>query len=533
MEAAGQGFYDLDLRTGAAVVSPEYATMLGYDSATFTETNAQWLARLHPDDLERVQQYFQHYVANPSSPYVVDFRQRTASGDWKWIHSRGRILAWDNQGRPVRMLGTHTDIDQQKRWEKCREQEVALTRLLLDLHLLAQDKDEQELFTSFIEQICCLTGSAIGFIHEVVENGQTIALTAWNREALRHCTASSDRHYPLSHAGNWVDSVHAGKPVIYNTYAESPNRKGLPPGHTPLHRFLSVPVLEQSTVRFIAGVGNKATPYDQADVDAVQVVLNGLYRLICQRRVERTLREREADLHELNLRLQRSNGELEQFAAIASHDLQEPLRMVANYTQLLADRYSGHLDAKAHKYIAYAADGAVRMQRLISDLLAYSRLQAIETKPQRFESQNALTRALEHLEAAVAETNATITHDSLPVVLADEVRLTQVFQNIIGNALKFCGRPRPVVHVGIHELDEHWQFSIADNGIGIDPKYLETVFAVFRRLHAVGEYPGTGIGLATCKRIIEQQGGRIWCTSEPGKGTIFCFTLRKCREVER
>lgn len=533
MEAAGQGFYDLDLRTGAAIVSPEYATMLGYDPATFIETNAQWLTRLHPDDLDRVRQYFQHYVANPSSPYVVEFRQRTAGGDWKWILSRGRILAWDNQGWPVRMLGTHTDIDQRKCWEKSREQEVALTRLLLDLHLLAQDKDEQELFTYFIEQICSLTESTIGFIHEVIENGQIIALTAWNREALRHCTASSDRHYSIGHAGNWVDSVHAGKPVIYNTYAESPNRKGLPPGHTPLYRFLSVPVIEQSTVRFIAGVGNKATPYDQADVDAVQVVLNGLYRLICQRRAERTLREREADLHDLNLRLQRSNEELEQFAAIASHDLQEPLRMVANYTQLLADRYGGQLDAQAHKYIAYAADGAVRMQQLISDLLAYSRLQAVETMPQLFESRNALIRALEHLEAAVSATNAVITHDILPVVLADEVRLTQVFQNIIGNALKFCDHPRPEVHIGVHELDEHWQFSLTDNGIGIAPHYLETVFAVFRRLHAVGEYPGTGIGLAACKRIIEQQGGRIWCASEPGKGTTFCFTLRKGREGER
>jgi signal transduction histidine kinase len=223
--------------------------------------------------------------------------------------------------------------------------------------------------------------------------------------------------------------------------------------------------------------------------------------------------------------LKRSNADLQQFAYVASHDLQEPLRMVSSYTQLLAQRYENALDEKAKKYIHYAVDGATRMQHLIQDLLAYSRVTTQGEKIAITDSQQALASAITSLTAAIAETGAGITHDPLPTVRADAMQLTQIFQNLIGNAIKFHGGTAPRIHISALKDGGWWRFSIADNGIGIDAKYTDKIFVVFQRLHTRSEYPGTGIGLSLCKRIVERHGGNIWFESQPGCGTTFYFTL--------
>jgi light-regulated signal transduction histidine kinase (bacteriophytochrome) len=223
--------------------------------------------------------------------------------------------------------------------------------------------------------------------------------------------------------------------------------------------------------------------------------------------------------------LHRSNQDLEQFAYVASHDLQEPLRMVASYTQLLAQKYGGQLDDKAQSYINYAVDGATRMQGLINDLLTYSR---VNTRGQALEPTDlhaVLGEALRNLTAAIEENQAIITNDDLPTVRADATQLQQVFQNLISNAIKFRGEASPHIHVSAREEGGEWLFSVKDNGIGIDAKHAERLFVIFQRLHTRQEYPGTGIGLAVCKRIVERHGGRIWFESEPGKGSTFFFTL--------
>jgi PAS domain S-box-containing protein len=225
--------------------------------------------------------------------------------------------------------------------------------------------------------------------------------------------------------------------------------------------------------------------------------------------------------------LDRSNKELEQFAYVASHDLQEPLRMVSSYTQLLAQRYEDQLDDKAHKFIDYAVDGAVRMQRLINDLLAYSRLNTQGKTFETIDSQAVLGETLRNLAAAVEENRAIIINDDLPAVRADATQLSQLFQNLIGNAIKFRGADLPRIQISACDLGREWRFMVKDNGIGIDEQYAEKIFAIFQRLHTIGEYPGTGIGLALCKRIVERHGGKIWFESELGKGSTFFFTLPK------
>jgi PAS domain S-box-containing protein len=223
--------------------------------------------------------------------------------------------------------------------------------------------------------------------------------------------------------------------------------------------------------------------------------------------------------------LNRSNEELGQFAYIASHDLQEPLRMVASYTQLLSRRYAGKLDSDADDFIAYAVDGATRMQRLIQDLLAYSRIGTKGKDLLNTSSEDALRHALSNLRGAIEESGALVTHDPLPEVLADEMQLIQLFQNLVGNAIKYQNPGIPKIHVAALNGGKQYRFSVQDNGLGIDPQYFERIFGMFQRLHKREEFAGTGIGLAICKKIVERHGGQISVESQPGVGSTFRFAL--------
>ncbi|MDP2268816.1 MAG: ATP-binding protein, partial [Deltaproteobacteria bacterium] len=225
--------------------------------------------------------------------------------------------------------------------------------------------------------------------------------------------------------------------------------------------------------------------------------------------------------------LERSNKDLEQFAYVASHDLQEPLRMVASYTQLLAQHYEGRLDEKAKKFMDYAVDGAVRMQRLINDLLTYSRITTQGKPLENTDTHALLGEAISNLATLIAEKRAVITNDNLPTVKADASQLMQVFQNLLANAIKFQGENVPHIHVSAQDKGREWIFAVRDNGIGIEMQYADRVFVIFQRLHTRQEYPGTGIGLAVCKRIVERHGGRVWFESEPGQGSTFFFTIMK------
>jgi PAS domain S-box-containing protein len=236
----------------------------------------------------------------------------------------------------------------------------------------------------------------------------------------------------------------------------------------------------------------------------------------------------EANLLQKVAELNRSNEELGQFAYIASHDLQEPLRMVASYTQLLSRRYKGKLDSDADEFIAFAVDGASRMQRLIQDLLAYSRVGTEGSNLLDVSSEGALRQALLNLRSAIEESGALVTHEPLPTVLADETQLTQLFQNLVGNAIKYQGSGVPKVHIAAAmNGGKKWTFSVQDNGLGIEPQYFERIFGMFQRLHKREAFAGTGIGLAICKKIVEQHGGSISVESQPGQGSTFRFALAR------
>lgn len=223
--------------------------------------------------------------------------------------------------------------------------------------------------------------------------------------------------------------------------------------------------------------------------------------------------------------LERSNKDLQQFAYVASHDLQEPLRMVSSYVTLLKRRYKGRLDADADDFIGFAVDGATRMQHMIQDLLSYSRVNTHGNPPSPTDVGRVLNQVITNLHLAVDESGAEITNESLPEVEADATQLVQLLQNLIANAIKFRGKRPPRIHVSVQKDGQYWVFSVQDNGIGVDLDFADRIFTIFQRLHTREDYPGTGIGLAICKKIVERHGGSIWVKSESGEGSTFYFTL--------
>jgi signal transduction histidine kinase len=332
----------------------------------------------------------------------------------------------------------------------------------------------------------------------------------------------------------FTNALRAHPPEVVLADYNLPNWKGMEVLDVLRREGLDIPMI------LVSGALGDVTAVECIRQGATDYVLkDGLARLpevirrALREKTERTLRHQvEKDLAEKVDELARSNADLEQFAYVASHDLQEPLRMVTAYTQLLAERYRGKLDENADKFIGYAIEGAQRMQVLIQDLLAFSRVGRKEAC-ESVECNAVMKEVLQTLAAAIQENGAVVNHGELPAVWANHTQVAQVFQNLIGNAIKFRGKQPPVVSVQAEKLRQQWQFSVSDNGIGIASEYAENIFVVFQRLHARTEYPGNGIGLAICKKIVERDGGKIWVESGAGSGSTFKFTLPSRGPEER
>jgi PAS domain S-box-containing protein len=749
LKAANQGLYDLNLKTGEAVVNSEYATMLGYDPHTFQESNALWIDRLHPDDRDSVSQQYTSYIRGEISDYAVEFRQRTQSGDWKWILSLGKIVAWDEDGQPLRMLGTHTDISERKKAEQDRLQTEKL-RMELDLletvlntilagywdinfatgqaymsprlkQMFGYEDDELPNLPDTWQKLIfpedlpptldCLaqhiqSHGQVPYYNEVRyqhKNGSTVwvicsgrvidwdesgkplrmvgchvditklkqaelAITQYSKEVedlydkapcgyhsldpegrfirvnetelqwLGYCRAEMigrpitefftpagrqafAQNYPIFLAKGEVRNLEydivckdgtllpvlisatavkdAAGHYLYNraTLVEIRDRKRIEEilrlseerlqlalegsgdglwdwdittdevylsprwlemlGYHCDELSITVANWEQMihpddrpwvTARLTAHLADDAVSYDfeyrfqhrsgewrwianygkvvARDAAGQPLRMVGIHRDIHARK------QAEAQLQQVNAELQRSNQELEQFAYIASHDLQEPLRAITGYTQLLAQQYGAVLsEPDAQLYLEFVMGGAQRMRALIQDLLAYSRVGSRPLKLSSVAGHRILAEVLDNLHAAITESQAIITADPLPQLWVDRTQMVQVLQNLIGNAIKFRRAIPPQVHIEVTSLPAthteavSWLFAVRDNGIGIKPQYLDRIFDIFRRLHSPTKFPGTGIGLALCKKSIERHGGRIWAESQPEVGTTFYFTL--------
>jgi signal transduction histidine kinase len=325
----------------------------------------------------------------------------------------------------------------------------------------------------------------------------------------------------------FTKAIHAKCPEIVLADYNLPTWKGMEVLKALRRADLDIPMI------LVSGALGDVTAVECIKQGATDYVLkDGLARLpevvrrALREKNERTLRRQvEENLARKVDELARSNADLEQFAYVASHDLQEPLRMVAAYTQLLGERYKGKLDADADKFIGYASEGATRMQVLIQDLLAFSRIGRNTGNGESIDCNAVMKDVLQTLAVAIEESGAVVSCGALPALWADHTQITQIFQNLVGNALKFRGNHPPLISVQAEKIGQHWLFSVSDNGIGIAPEHAENIFVVFQRLHARAEYPGNGIGLAICKKIVERAGGRIWVESQANSGCTFKFTI--------
>ena len=306
-----------------------------------------------------------------------------------------------------------------------------------------------------------------------------------------------------------------------------------------LSRSISKPIMMLKQGAEIIGSGNLDYKTGLSTGDEIGDLSKSIDQMTCnlknvtasRNELQREIEERIKTEHALEIKtkeLERSNTELEEFAYVASHDLQEPLRMISSYLQLLERRYKGKFDQDADDFIHYAVDGAKRLQILINDLLTYSRL-TTRGKPFKMVDLNHVFKTtLIQLTHSIQKTNPNIICQPLPQIMADEIQLTQLFQNLIHNAIKFCDQEQPIIEISCEDKGDFFQFAVKDNGIGIDPDYHSKIFQIFRRLHGVGKFEGTGVGLALCKKIIERHNGTIWVESEPGQGSTFYFTLKNC-----
>ncbi|HYO57033.1 GAF domain-containing protein [Archangium sp.] len=480
-----------------------------------------WLAVVHPEDQERVRRGWEAARAL-KQPYEVEMRVRRVDGNYAITLARA-VPMLDARGRVREWIGTSTDITAQRRAEEAsrRLESEQRARQLEALRAQVSEVLSQEDPPSRMIQACA---------EVMVRNLPVLPLVqlwTWSREARALLlegnagpVALSSAHPSRVELGQFLIGAvgQSRQPLLVNDVWSDPRLRSRPWAEANgLVSFLGAPLLVRGQLVGVLALYGQI-PLDEEMLATLATVADAVAQGLERRRAEMSLQERVRELA-------RSNEDLQQFAYVASHDLQEPLRMVASYTQLLARRYKGRLDPDADEFIAYAVDGVNRMQRLIQDLLAWSRVgtRGHELKP--IDSGHALNKAVANLEALVKETGATLIQGKLPPVIADETQLIQLFQNLVGNALKFRGKAPPRVLVEAERQGHEWRFTIEDNGIGIEPQYYERIFVIFQRLHGKEEYPGTGIGLAICKKIVERHGGRIGLDSQPGHGTTFWFTL--------
>lgn len=478
-EAANDGLWDWDLVTDQLYFSPRWYTMLGYDYKEFPSTYHAWADLLHPDTREEVEDRIAEAIRNNEDSFEVEFLMRTKDGDYKRILSRGRVIDKDG-GKIKRMIGTHVDVD-------------ALQTIEEKMFMLKQFAEgaAQGFGTATMAGEICYVNP---FLEELMKTdmvGKNIA------------DFYVDKDFEELHS---LMPTEVGERVVLDMPLVDSKGKMIPTRQ-------DVFVIEERGELRLANIITDVTTQNEYETERKRI---------------------ELDRERLIADLESSNKELKRFAYVASHDLQEPLRMVTSFLQLLTKKYESELDEEAHEFIDFAVDGAQRMQELITSLLDYSRIGTQGEEFQFVSSDVIYNKAVSNLSQALEETGGHITCECsgdlcfLPTIFGDPNQLLQLFQNVLGNAVKYHKKDEPpAIKISWEEGDAETIFKVTDNGVGIEEEYLEKIFGVFQRLYSRDEYSGTGIGLAICRRVVERHGGKIWVESQVGVGSTFYFSLAK------
>jgi PAS domain S-box-containing protein len=481
-ELAGSGIAHIGLDRRFIRVNRRLCEILGYPEHALLGLTGRDIS--HPDDLDVINEQRKRLYAGDIDRVRVEKRYVRMDGSTVWV-TFSMVVERDAAGEPAYEIAIFDDITERKQAEAAlRESEErfrSLTQLSADWYW---EQDAELRFVEMSHSISARTG---------LESSEHIGKRRWDLPSPSMSEADWEKHR---------QELRAHKPFRDLEFSR---------------------IDRDGRLRYVVISGEPIL-----DADGRFTGYRGVGRDITERReAEAEVQRAHEELGRKAAELERSNAELGQFAYVASHDLQEPLRMVSSYTQLLVRRYGDKLDGDAKEFMAYIVDGATRMKQLIEDLLAYSRVGTRGKEFRQAPVEGPLRRALMNLKNSIDESGASVSYDALPTIEADELQLAQLFQNLIGNALKFRSSSVPRIHVSAAEKENEYEFAVTDNGIGIESQYFDRIFMVFQRLHNKGEYPGTGIGLAICKKVVERHGGRIWVVSEPGAGATFHFTLPK------
>lgn len=512
-QATSDAVWDFDVPSGKVWWNEGIQTLFGYPPAHVNLTYAWWRDRIHPEDRQRVISLTQAAIDSGQCFWSNEYRFQRADRSYAYVLERGNVIR-NGEGQVTRLLGGLVDITE-RRQQQQRSQLFAEITLKIRQSLQLEDilqttvTEVQQLLHADRVLLFQLHGGGNGqVVQEAVVPGYTATL---GQNFHDPCLQESYlEQYDQGRIGVLADIETADIEPCYVNFLQQLQVKAN----------LVVPIFVREELWGLLIVHQCAHPrqWSEFETELLQQLANQIGIAFTQAQLlERETRQRQE--------LSRSNAELQQFAYIASHDLQEPLRMVTSYLQLLERRYHDRLDQNANDFIAYAVDGAARMKTLINDLLAYSR---VGTRGKPFEPtrcEAVVAQVVENLKVSIEENQATVRWGALPEILADSTQLTQLFQNLISNAIKFHGEAPPIVEIRAERQSEQWLFRVRDNGIGIDPQYADRIFVIFQRLHNRTDYPGTGIGLAICKKIVERHGGTIWLESKPGQGSTFCFTI--------
>ena len=476
IDGTGAGTWEWNVQTGEVKVNQRWAEILGWTLQELGAVNNQFRADLaHPDELSRTRVLLREHFGGQSEAYVAEVRLRHRQGHWVWVQDRGRLITRTAEGNPEWVFGTHVDITPRKQQElEMRRQQELLDRTGRLARVGGWEVDISSAQLRWSDEVRRLHGLPLSFQPEI--------------------SSAIDFYAPQA------------RPVI-KAAVELAMSQGKPWD-------LELPLLRAD--------GRQAWVHTVGEVqfvDGQPARISGAIQDITDRHAMNVV------LAHKTAELKRSNEELERFAYITSHDLQEPLRMVTSYGQLLTRRHLADLKPEAQEFVAYMVDGGQRAQALIRDLLSLARLDSRAKAWTPVSLETTLAEVLRPLQLRVQETGAEVSHDPLPTVVADAAQIGQLMANLLGNALKFRGQAAPRVHVSAVREGSGWRISVRDNGIGIEPRYFDRIFQMFQRLHLRTEYEGTGIGLAICKKVVERHGGQMGVESVPGEGATFFFTL--------
>lgn len=564
LEAANLGMWELNLQAGIANVSDSYYTLLGYAPQS-TVSIPWWLDHIHPEDRDEVQTSMQLQLAEGRTRIGVEYRIQHQDGSWRWLVGLGKVAERDAAGKPVRLIGVNMDITARIEAELQRERDSERAQALLTLATAEVSLQEKDLLQYGIDLAERITGSTIAFLHFVNEDQQTIELVTWSTGTMTHCHATYDKHYPIGQAGIWADCFRQRKAIICNDYAAVVSKKGVPDGHFPLYRFISVPTISNDKVQMIIGVGNRDADYTQHDVETVQLVANDLWRIVQRRRAEASLRNTLHEQLRLNNKLDEAHNQLlqsEKLAAIGqlaagvAHELNNPIGFVhsnlgtldgyvrdlmeiteacnalkeqipqqipqlAALDALIKEKDYNYIRSDLPQLISESKEGLSRVRRIVQDLKDFSRTgeaswEWADLHKGLDSTLNIVWNELKYKCTVHKE------YGDIPEVYCLASQLNQVFMNLLVNASHAIEKRGDItIRTGV--ANEQVWIEISDTGKGIPPELLIKIFDPFFTTKPVGQ--GTGLGLSLSYSIMQRHHGSLTVRSEVGIGSTFRIEL--------